>query len=103
MPAPYVLPTATDTSDVFNLSKYLTNLTNFMPIMLGVIWLIALIGAIVDGKPMSRAFIFSGFVASILSIILALTGLLNRQFMYFSFILVAVGIVWYKLENAPGI
>ena len=103
MPAPYTLPTASDTSDFFNLTKYLTNLTDFMPIMLGVIWLVALIGSLVDGKPMSRAFIFSSFIASVLSIILALVGLLNRQYMYFSFLLVAAGLVWYKLDNAPGI
>ena len=103
MAAPYILPTANDTSDFFNLTKYLTNLTDFMPVMLGVTWLVALIGSLVDGKPMSRAFIFSSFIASVLSIVLALVGLLNRQFMYFSFLLVAAGLVWYKLDNAPGI
>ncbi len=74
-----------------------------MPVMLGVIFFVALIGSISEGRQASRAFIFSSFVTSILAIILSLVGMLNSQYMYFSFLLVGIGIIWYKLDNAPGI
>lgn len=75
----------------------------FMPVMLGVIWVVAMIGAISEGRQASRAFIFASFISSILAIVLSLIGMLNTQYMYFSFLLVAAGLVWYKLDNAPGI
>ena len=71
--------------------------------MLGVIWIIAFIGSLAEGRIASRGFIFASFLTAVLSIPLALIGLLNPQFMYFSFILVGAGLIWYKLDNAPGI
>jgi hypothetical protein len=75
----------------------------FMPIMLLVVWFVAMIGAISEGRQASRAFIFASFIVSVLAIILSLIGFLNSQYMYFSFLLVAGGLVWYKLESAPGL
>lgn len=74
-----------------------------MPVMLGVIWMIALIGAITEGRQASRAFIFASFICSILGLILALVALLNSQYMYFMFLLVGIGVIWYKLAEAPGL
>lgn len=103
MPAPYSIPGLNDTNSAYSIFKHLTNNFNFMPIMLLVIWFVALIGAIAEGRQASRAFIFSSFIASVLAIILSLIGLLNPQFMYFSFLMVGAGLIWYKLDNAPGI
>jgi hypothetical protein len=74
-----------------------------MPFVLLGIWFIAFIGVLSEGRSASRAFIFAGFVSSILAIILSLIGLLNPQYMYFSFLLVGAGVIWYKLETAPGL
>ncbi len=74
-----------------------------MPIMLVVVWMISFIGSISEGRQASRAFIFSSFICSILSIVLTLIGLINKEYMYFSFLMVGIGIIWYKLDNAPGI
>lgn len=107
MPVPY--PTlnvnGTDTQNLYTLFKFVNNGVSgvFMPIMLGVIWIIAFIGAMSEGRQASRSFIFASFVISILSILLALIGLLNVQYMYISFLMVGIGIIWNKLENAPGL
>lgn len=106
MPAPYAVPTVNDTSNIYNLFSFVnSNSTggHFMPIMLGVVWFVAMIGAIAEGRQASRAFIFSSFITSVLAMILSLIGMLNPQYMYFTFLMVAGGIVWYKLDNAPGI
>jgi len=106
MPAPYSVLNVTDTQNLYTLFKFANgSATNgtFMPIMLLVIWFIALIGSISEGRQASRAFIFASFVASILAIILSLIGMLSPQYMYFTFLMVAAGLVWYKLDNAPGI
>lgn len=73
-----------------------------MPMMLLVVWVIAFVGAISEGRQASRGFIFASFIASILALPLALIGMLSSQYMYFSFILVGAGLIWSKLENAPG-
>lgn len=73
-----------------------------MPIMLLVIWTVAFVGAISEGRQASRAWIFSSFICAMLAIMLSLIGMLSSQYMYFTFLMVAAGIVWYKLDNAPG-
>lgn len=105
MPTPYAVLNTTDSTNLYTLFKFINNTVSgtFMPLMLFVIWVVAFIGAVSEGRQGSRAFIFASFISSILGIILSLIGMLNPQYMYFSFLLVAAGIVWYKLDNAPGI
>lgn len=103
MPTPYTLPTASDTKDLYHFFKFLTNVSNFIPIMLLVVWFIAFIGSLVEGRQASRGFIFASFIVAILATISSLMGMLNPNYMYFSFILVAAGLIWYKLDNAVGI
>ena len=103
MVAPYNV-TNLDASNVYTLFSFINNGVHgaFIPVILGVVWIIAMIGAISEGRQASRAFIFASFIVSILAIPLALVGMLNSQYMYFSFLLVGAGLIWYKLDNAPG-
>jgi hypothetical protein len=106
MSAPYNVLNTSNTGDLYSLFKFVNNDSTgglFMPIMLVVIWLISFIGAISEGRQASRAFIFSSFICSILGMILSLIGMLNSQYMYFLFLMVGAGLIWYKLDNAPGI
>lgn len=105
MPVPYPELGTGDTDNLYNLFKFLNIGVggSFMAAMLGVVWIVAFLGAMSEGRQASRAFIFASFLASILSILLSLIGLLNSQFMYFTFLMVGAGLVWYKLDNAPGI
>ena len=100
----YPTLTGNGTSDLYGLFSFVNAGVGgtFMPIMLGVIWIVDFVGAISEGRQASRGFIFASFICSIMAIMLALIGLLASQYMYFSFLLVAVGVVWYKLDNAPG-
>jgi len=100
---PYPMLTGNET----NLYDYFSFVNNgvkgiFMPIILFAVWIIAFIGALAEGRQASRGFIFASFIFSILAIMLSLIGMLNPQYMYFSFLMVAAGLVWYKLDNAPG-
>ena len=105
MPAPYNTMNSTDGTNLYSLFKFVNNSIGgtFMPIMLLVIWMIAFIGSISEGRQASRAFIFASFLSAILSIILTLIGMLNRQYMYILFLMVGAGLIWDKLQNAPGI
>ena len=103
MPAPYSVPTGDETSNLYLLTKYLNGITPVVASIIGVVWIVAFVGSISEGRQASRAFIFASFISSLLCILSTLIGLLNKQFMYFSFLLVAIGLVWYKLDNAPAI
>lgn len=106
MAAPYNTLNVTDTTNFYTLFGYVNHAVTgglFMPVMLLVIWLVAFIGSISEGRPASRGFIFASFICSILSIMMALIGFLSSQYMYFSFLLVGAGLIWYKLDQAPGI
>ena len=74
----------------------------WMPFTLLAVWIIAMVGSISEGRQASRAFIFASFITAILSILLSLIGMLNSQYMYLSFLLVAIGLIWHVLDNAPG-
>lgn len=103
MPAPYILPNATDIGNLYQITSYLNNISPIFLVVIGVIWIVSFIGSISEGRQASRAFIFSSFVCSMLSIMASLIGLLNKEYMYFSFLMVGIGLIWYKLDNAPGI
>ena len=103
MPAPYAVPNATDVGNLYLVTKYLNSISPVVASIIGAIWVIAFVGVISEGRQASRAFIFASFLCSILSIVATLIGFLNKEFMYFSFLLVGIGLIWMKLENAPGI
>ena len=91
-------------TDMYTIAKSTNDVGGgtMMPVMLAVIWIVALIGSLSEGRPFSRAFTFSSFIAALISIPMALIGMLNPNYMYLLFLLVAAGAVWIKLENAPG-
>lgn len=106
MPTPYTtLSSGNETENLYVFFKFVNDGVGglFMPTMLGVIWIVAMIGSLSEGRQASRAFIFASFITSILAITLALIGMLNSQYMYFSFLLLAIGLIWHQLSNAPGI
>lgn len=97
----YPTPTVNDTSDLFVVFKFVNNATGglFFPLILLGIWLIAFIGAIAEGRPASRAFIFSSFVSTVLGMLLSIMGMLSINYVYFLILLIAFGIFWIRLES----
>ena len=105
MPVPYAtISGSNETANLYTLFKFVNNGVGgtFMPIILLATWIILFIGSLSEGRQASRGFIFSSFICSIMAIILSLIGMLSSQYMYFTFLMVGIGIIWYQLENAPG-
>jgi len=104
MPNNFTLPTVNDTQDIFTIFQFINNTSSgglFFPLVLLGIWAIAFIGSIVEGKEAVRAWIFASFICSILGILLGIMGLLQRQTIYLLILLLAFGIFWLRLQNAP--
>ncbi len=99
------IATANETRDLFTIFQFVNNKATgglFFPVILLVIWLVAFIGAIAEGRQVSRAFIFSSFISAILGTLLALMGLLSMTYVYFLILLIAFGIFWIRLEKGKN-
>jgi hypothetical protein len=95
-----------DTQDLFSVFKFVNDSASggiFFPIMLLVIWAIAFIGSVVEGRQAVRAWIFASFVAGILGILLGVMDLLGRQWIYLIILFVAFGVFWIRLQNTPAV
>lgn len=100
----FAVPNASDMQDLFTIFRFSNNAAGgsmFLAIM-GVVWTVALIGSLANGRKFYRGFIFANFISAILSVILALLGVLNRNYMYFFILMLAFGIVWAKLAESKG-
>ncbi len=99
---PFILPNSTDFENLFTIFRFVNNSASeglFFPIMLLVVWAIAFIGSIAEGRPANRAFIFSSFVGTILGILLTLMGFLNKGYIYLLILFMAFGVLWAKLTS----
>lgn len=100
----FTLPTVNDTQDIFSIFQFINNTSSgglFFPIILLVIWTIIFIGSIVEGREAVRAWIYASFVSAILSILLGVMGVLDRQFIYLLILFVAFGVFWIRIQNTP--
>lgn len=98
----YQVLNATDTKDLFTLFRYINNTATeglFFPVMLLVIWFVAMLGVIADGKPFSRGFSFASFISSIIAILLVILNVLNPMYMYLLFVLTGIGVFWMYLTS----
>ena len=99
----YPIPTVNDTRDLLSIFQFVSNsLTGglFFPIIILVIWVVQFIGVLAEGRPASRAWVYSGFVATILSILLGLLALIEQKWIYLAVILVSLGAFWVRLSSA---
>jgi hypothetical protein len=99
--ARYQVLNVTDTKNLYSLFKFINTSANnlFFPVILGVIWIIACLGVLADGRPLSRGFTFASFICSIISVILVLLQVLTPAFMYMMFIFTALGVFWIYLTS----
>ncbi len=101
--AQFPTPTTNETTDVFEIFKFINNTASggiFFPVILLVIWFIAFIGAIAEGRPASRAWIFASFIGSILGGLLVLMGFMTQNYLFFMILNVAFGIAWIYLSGS---
>lgn len=95
----YEQPGMNDTSGIFEMFRYVNTVSsgNFFAVMLLVIWVIVFMGT--KHFSSSRAFAAASFVSAGMAIPLAILNLLAPRYMYATFALVAVGVLWLKLET----
>lgn len=101
--ARFPTPNATNMQDVESIFGWVNNTATggiFFPIILLVIWTVTFVGSISEGRQVSRGWIWSNFVCSILSIILGLLGFLQPAYIYFFIIMLGFGLIWFKLSNS---
>ena len=100
----YPVLNSSDVSDLYHVMNY-SNVASggiFMPVMLLVIGFVAFIGTVFTGKSVFRGMVYSGFICSILSILMVIMTWLNPNFMYFCFIITAIGLVGVRFSEAPS-
>jgi len=101
----YALPNSTQSEGMFELFKYVNTTAEglFIPVILLVVWFISFIGvfgATGGGRESAaRSFTFASFLVSILSVMTGIMGLLAPKFMYLTFVLVGIGVLWLKMES----
>jgi len=99
MPNYYTPPGKNDTQGFFELTKYVSSVTDglLFPIILMVIWVVVFIAT--KQFSSSRAFTYAAFICTVLAIPLAVFEMLNPRYMYLFIVLLAAGAVWLKLEG----
>jgi len=101
----YAYPNITDSDGLIGFFNYVSVATGgmFFPAILGAIWFVAFVATFSVGganRPAAaRAFTFASFFVAILSILLAILDFVAPKWMYLTFILVGVGVLWIKLDT----
>ena len=100
----YPVPNATDLVDLWTISRFTNNASggSMFLIILASIWVIAFIGGIAEGRKAYRGFIFANFVSIILTIPMALLGMIQASYLYFFILLLGFGLIWAKLSESKG-
>ncbi len=95
---------ATDMENLWTISRFANNSAGggmFLTIM-SAIWAIAFIGGIAEGRKAYRGWIFANIICTVLTIPMALLGLIQSSYMYFFIILLGFGLIWAKLAESKG-
>jgi len=95
----YIEPTGNDTRGLYEFFAYTNTVSDgiMFPIIMLVIWIIMFIAT--KRYSVSRAWTMASFFSFILSVPLMVMGMLAPKFMYLIILLLAVGVVWMKLED----
>ena len=101
--AHFPTPTVNETTDMFEIFKFVNNRASeglFFPVIILVIWFVAFIGSIAEGRPASRAWIFASFICSVLGALVVLMGFMNQNYLFFLVLNIAFGIAWVYLSGS---
>ena len=98
----YPVMNGSDGTDFFTITSYANTVSKgiLMPAILLIIFTVSLAGTTYTGRSFWRGLIFSGFLCSILSVMLVIMNLLNPNYMYLAFILTGFGVVGTLLSEA---
>lgn len=101
----YDYPNVTNTRDIFEFFNFINSGVDglFFPVILSAIWVISFITVFSSGgytRPSAaRAWVFSSFLLSVLSIPMTIMNFLATKYMYLTFIMLGLGLSWLKLEQ----
>ncbi len=90
-------------TDFIGYNEHLANITDglFFPIILLVIFIVSFV--VVKAQfSASRAFTYASFFGALLSVPLAILGLMSNNYMYLLIVATGVGILWMRAETNPG-
>jgi len=95
----YAEPNSTDTVGFYEFFRYVNTTAEglFFPVILLVVWVVIFVGT--KQYSTARAWTVASAITAFLSIPLAITSLIASRYMYLSFVLTAVGVLWLKLEK----
>ena len=96
----YAMPNISAEGGLYDLFGYVNTVSDgiFFPVFLGVIWIVMfLIGVRISSA--ARALTFSCFMGMILSMPLAVLGLVTPKIMYAFILGLAIGLFWTKQEG----
>lgn len=100
----YDYPNATDSESLTSFLSYINTSAGglFFPVLILVVWFISFITIFSNEgqgrNAASKAWTFSSFLTSILSIMIVLSGNMAPKFMYLLFLLTGIGLIWMKME-----
>ena len=101
----YQYPNASDSTNLYQVFNYINNISDnyFFPTMLLVIWFISFVSVFSLGGrsngSAARAWTFSSFIVSILAIMTTIMGFLSTKYMYLTFVMLGLGVLWLKLSS----
>jgi cell division protein FtsW (lipid II flippase) len=98
----YSTPTSQDLGDLFSLWAWVNTVSNgiFSAMILLVIFMVIFLGGLMTGSRANRTWTFASFICLIISILMAVTNLLNKNYLYLCILLLAGGLVWIKLGDS---
>jgi hypothetical protein len=97
----YPTPSSNDFNDLFSLWSWVNTVSNgiFSAMMLLVVFMVIFLGGLFSGSRANRSWTFASFICFIISVLMSVFGLLNKNYLYLCILLLAGGLVWIKLQD----
>ena len=101
----YAMPSLNDTTDLLTFMSYVNHGTTgmFFPFILLALWAIIFISSLASSgrfSSASRAWTFASFFCALISVMLAILNLLNKNYMYLLGLMLAFGFVWIIIQDS---
>ena len=100
MPDIYSYPTENQTLGFNEIVSWVNDVTDqtFFPLVLLAMFIITFVSTMYFGT--GRAFVYSSFFCSVLAIFMAVARMINPMYMYFSFVLLGIGMIIMRLSKS---
>lgn len=97
----YALPNMTH-QGLLGLFQYDSEISGgiFFPVIILCLWVVTVVSHVAVKRNIPEAFVFASFIATMLSIPLAVLNLLAPRYMYLAILMTAFGALWYKLSSS---